>query len=114
MKNKMVLITGGAGYIGSHAAKIFLEKGYSVIIFDNLSRGYREPIKILQKIGILKFIKGDIRNKADIRKVFDNNRIDVVIHFAALCSVNESMEKPELYFENNVLGSTNLLETMRE
>lgn len=110
---KKMLITGGAGYIGSHAVKLFLEKKFEVISFDNLSHGYREPLDILKKFGKLKVVKGDLRNKKDIQKVFSENKIDAVIHFAALCSVNESMEKPELYFENNVLGSLNLFEAMR-
>jgi len=111
---KKILITGGAGYIGSHAVKLFLEKGFNVVVFDNLSRGFFESVKILKKFGNLKFVKGDLRNKKDIEKVFKNHKIDAVIHFAALCSVNESMEKPELYFENNVFGSFNLLEEMRK
>jgi UDP-glucose 4-epimerase len=111
---KKILITGGAGYIGSHAVKLFLEKGYEVVVFDNLSRGFREPIDILKKIGKLNFIKGDLRNKADIEKVFRMHKIDCVLHFAALCLVNESMENPGLYFENNVCGSLNLLEAMKK
>lgn len=115
--SKTIFITGGAGYIGSHAVKLFLEKGFKVIVFDNLSRGYRQPLTILKnKYSVgdnLKFIKGDLRNKNEIIRVFRNNKIDVVIHFAALCSVNESMEQPELYFENNIGGSMNLFESMR-
>ena len=111
---KKILITGGAGYIGSHAVKLFLEKGYEVVVFDNLSRGFREPIDILKKIGKLNFIKGDLRNKADIEKVFRMHKIDCVLHFAALCLVNESMENPGLYFENNVCGSLNLFEAMKK
>jgi UDP-glucose 4-epimerase len=114
MNHKRILITGGAGYIGSHAAKLFLEKGFSVVVFDNLSRGFLEPMKILKKHGDLKFIKGDLRNKKDIEKAFKNQKVDAVIHFAAFWSVNESMEKPELFYENNVLGSFNLLEAMRK
>lgn len=110
---KKILITGGAGYIGSHAVKLFLEKKFEIISFDNLSRGYKEPLEILKKFGKLKVVKGDLRNKKDIKKVFSDNKIDAVIHFAAFCSVNESMEQPELYFENNVLGSLNLFEAMR-
>ncbi|MCX6761931.1 MAG: UDP-glucose 4-epimerase GalE [Candidatus Moranbacteria bacterium] len=110
---KKILITGGAGYIGSHAVKLFLEKGYRVVVFDNLSRGFKEPLNILKKIGKLDFIKGDLRNKADIEKVFRVHQIDAVIHFAALCLVNESMENPGLYFENNVVGSLNLFEAMK-
>jgi len=72
MKNnkKTILITGGAGYIGSHAVKLFLEYGYSIVVFDNLSRGYKEPLKILKKLGALKFVQGDLRNKDDVAKVF--------------------------------------------
>lgn len=110
---KKILITGGAGYIGSHAVKLFLEKKFEVVSFDNLSRGYKEPLDILKKFGKFKSVKGDLRNKKDIQKVFSENKIDAVIHFAALCSVNESMEQPELYFENNVIGSLNLFEAMR-
>jgi len=114
MKRKTILITGGAGYIGSHAVKLFLKKGFDLVVFDNLSRGYREPLDILKQSDNLKFAKGDLRNKKEIREVFAKYKIDAVIHFAALCSVNESMEQPELYFENNVAGSLNLLEAMRE
>ena len=113
-KKQTILITGGAGYIGSHAVKLFLEKGHKVIVFDNLSRGWREPMEILKKIGPLEFIKGDLREKKDVEKVFKGRKIAAVLHFAALCSVNESMEQPELYFENNVLGSLNLFEAMRK
>lgn len=113
MSNK-ILITGGAGYIGSHAVKLFLEKRFEVISFDNFSRGFKQPLEILKKYGKLKIIKGDLRNKKNIKKVFSENNINTVIHFAALCSVNESMEQPEIYFENNVVGSLNLFEAMRE
>jgi UDP-glucose 4-epimerase len=109
-----LLITGGAGYIGSHAVKFFLEKGYAVTVFDNLSRGYKKPIEILKKYGRLNFIEGDLKNKKDLAKVFNKNKFEAVIHFAALCSVDESMKKPELYFENNVLGTLNLLEAMQK
>lgn len=109
-----ILITGGAGFIGSHAVKLFLEKGFEVVVFDNLSKGYLEPIRILEKIGPVEFVRGDLRNKKDIEKVFSKYKISAVLHFAALCSVDESMEQPELYFENNVMGSLNLLETMRK
>ena len=113
-ENKLVLVTGGAGYIGSHAVKLFLEKGYEVVVFDNLLHGWREPMEIMAKLGTLHFEKGDLRKKKDLEKIFAKYKITAVLHFAALCSVNESMEQPELYFENNVLGSFNLLEAMRK
>ena len=113
MSNK-ILITGGAGYIGSHVAKLFLEKRFEVVSFDNLSHGFKQPLEILKKYGKLTIIKGDLRNKKSIQKVFSENNITVVAHFAALCSVNESMEQPEMYFENNVIGSFNLFEAMRK
>ncbi len=113
-KKEVILITGGAGYIGSHAAKLFLEKGYRVVVFDNLSHGWREALEILKKLGDLQFVKGDLRNKKDLEKTFAKHKISSVLHFAALCSVNDSMEQPETYFENNVVGSLNLLEAMRE
>ncbi len=69
-KKKKILITGGAGYIGSHAVKLFLLQGYSVIVFDNFSRGYREPLRILKKFGDLHLIEGDLKNGKDINNVF--------------------------------------------
>ncbi len=112
MKN--VLITGGAGYIGSHATKLFLTRGYNVTVFDNLSRGFAQAIETLQQYGKLSFVQGDLRDKEAISKILKTNQYDGVIHFAALCLVNESMENPYVYFENNVLGTLNLLEGMRQ
>jgi UDP-glucose 4-epimerase len=115
MSKKTVLVTGGAGYIGSHAVRALLEKGFSVIVFDNLSRGYREAIDILnKKYGCLNLVVGDLRKAADIDLVFSQNKIDSVLHFAALCLVNESMEEPAKYFKNNVLGTLNLLTSMKK
>lgn len=111
---RTILITGGAGYIGSHAVKLFLKKGFDVVIFDNLSRGYEDAVDILKKMGNVELVKGDLRNREDIKKAFEGRTLDAVLHFAALCLVNESMERPELYFENNTFGSLNLFEAMRE
>ncbi len=109
-----ILITGGAGYIGSHAVKLFLSRGYEVVVFDNLSRGYRAAIDILHQNGPLTFVQGDLRQPDDLRKLFaEHPGIDAVLHFAALCLVNESVEQPGLYFYNNTLGTLNLLEAMR-
>ncbi len=110
---KRILVTGGAGYIGSHAAKLLLEKGCEVIVFDNLSRGYTEAIDALACCGRLTFVQGDLRSPSEISKLFSDHTIDAVMHFAALCLVNESMEQPQLYFQNNTVGTLNLLEAMR-
>ncbi len=75
-----ILITGGAGYIGSHAVKLFLEKGYEVVVFDNLSRGHRQSLEILKFLGKLTFIKGDLRKKKDLEKVFQKNNFEAVTH----------------------------------
>ncbi|MDD3532264.1 MAG: UDP-glucose 4-epimerase GalE [Candidatus Shapirobacteria bacterium] len=114
MNKKKVLVTGGAGYIGSHAVKALLEAGRPVLVFDNLCRGYREVIEVLRKkYPRLELVVGDLKNRADIEAVFTQNDIDGVLHFAALCLVNESMEEPAKYFENNVLGTLNLLRAMK-
>jgi len=115
MKKKKILVTGGAGYIGSHAVKALLEQGYEVVVFDNLFRGFKEAIGVLKKnFSRLKFYQGDLRNYADIAQVFKKESIEEVMHFAALCLVSESMEKLGEYFENNVLGTLNLLKAMAQ
>lgn len=110
----MILITGGAGYIGSHCALALLEKGVEVIIFDNLSTGHIETVQNLSKYGKLKFIQGDLLNKNDLKSMFENNKIDAVIHFAAYSQVGESVKNPEKYYLNNVCGTLNLLSVMLE
>ena len=109
----MILIIGGAGYIGSHCALELLEQGKNVAIFDNLSTGHQETIDKLKNYGDFLFIKGDLLNKKDLDVVFNNYKIDSVIHFAALSQVSQSMQNPELYYKNNVLGTINLLNKMR-
>lgn len=108
----MILVTGGAGYIGSHCVLSLLKKGKRVVVFDNLSTGHFETIEHLSKFGYLEFIQGDLQNKSDINKVFDAFNIDSVIHFAALSLVGESVENPQKYYLNNVCGTINLLESM--
>lgn len=108
----MILITGGAGYIGSHCALRLLEKGEKVIIFDNLSTGHIETIETLKKQGRLEFAHGDLKNKDDIERVFSSFNISTVLHFAGVSLVSESVKHPEKYYSNNVLGSLNLLEVM--
>ncbi len=81
----MILITGGAGYIGSHAAINFLNNGYETVIFDNLENGHIETIDALKKLGKVEFVKGDLRNTEDIESVFNKYDIDAVIHFLCIC-----------------------------
>ena len=107
----MILITGAAGYIGSHTA-LNLLKDRDIIIFDNLENGHIETVQALQKIGDVKFEKGDLRNIDDIEQVFSKYSINAVIHFAAFALVEESVKNPSKYYRNNVLGTINLLDTM--
>ena len=111
----MILVTGGAGYIGSHCAVEFLNSGFDVIIFDNLSVGHLEIVKNMQTdFKNLFFIEGDLKNKKDIDFVFKNHKIDAVIHFAAYSQVAQSVINPSEYYENNVVGTINLLNSMVE
>jgi UDP-glucose 4-epimerase len=103
-----ILVTGGAGYIGSHT-RYFLEKsGHSVVVADNLSRGYSAavPANLLRKI--------DLRETGKLTALLRDEQVDAVIHFAAYISVGESTERPELYFTNNTAGSLSLFEAMLE
>lgn len=109
-----ILITGGAGYIGSHAVKHFLEHGYEVVVLDNLSHGWQEAIDALSQFGSVTFVHADLRDKAALTQLFAAHKISAVLHFAALCSVDESMKDPGLYFDNNVAGTLSLLEAMKE
>ncbi len=108
----MILITGGAGYIGSHTVINLLKRNYKIIIFDNLSTGHIETINALKTIGNIEFQKGDLLNIKDLELLFEKNKIDAVIHFAAFSLVEESCKNPKKYYENNVIGTLNLLNTM--
>lgn len=110
----MILITGGAGYIGSHLAMALLEKGEEIAIFDSLELGHIEIVNILKKYGNLKFIQGNLKNLDDIRGAFLVNKIDSVVHFAAYSQVAESVINPQKYYYNNVYGTLNLLNAMVE
>ena len=103
----MILVCGGAGYIGSHAVRQLIDKGEEVIIVDNLETGHEDAI--LPKA---KFYKVDIRDEKSLNKVFEENKIDEVIHFAANSLVGESMTNPLKYFNNNVHGTEVLLKVM--
>ncbi|ANR70853.1 UDP-glucose 4-epimerase GalE [Selenomonas sp. oral taxon 126] len=102
-----ILVCGGAGYIGSHAVHALVEKGEQVAIVDNLQTGHRGALNPAAK-----FYEGDIRDASVLDKIFTENKIEAVIHFAANSLVGESMEKPLLYFNNNVYGMQVLLEAM--
>lgn len=103
-----ILITGGAGYIGSITNSVLRKLGHTTVVFDNLSTGHR------QAVGTRSLIVGDLKNKADIEGIFSRYQFDTVIHFAALALAPESMERPRDYYINNVIGGLNLLEAMRE
>ncbi|VTX62106.1 UDP-glucose 4-epimerase [Fusobacterium periodonticum] len=102
-----VLVTGGAGYIGSHAVVELLDKGYSVIVVDNLENGF---IELVDKRA--KFYQGDIRNQEFLEKVFLENKISTVMHFAGYIKVGESIKDPIKYYENNTFGTLLLLKSM--
>jgi UDP-glucose 4-epimerase len=108
----MILVTGGAGYIGSHTVINFLNAGYNIVIFDNLENGHIETVETLKKLGNVSFEKGDLRNLSDIDTVFDKYDIEAVIHFAAFALVGESVVNPAKYYRNNVFGTLNLLDAM--
>jgi UDP-glucose 4-epimerase len=104
---KNILIVGGLGYIGSHTANFFIENNYDVIVFDNLYRGHEEFLN--EKFT---YYKGDILNIDDLEKVFRENNICAVVHFAALSEVGESVKNPSIYYLNNIVGTQNLLTIM--
>lgn len=110
----MILVTGGAGYIGSHCVMALLEQNNDVVIFDNLSTGHIETVETLKTYGHVEFQKGDLTNFADINSVFKNYDIDKVVHFAAFSQVGESVVNPQKYYINNVCGTINLLRAMLE
>ena len=110
----MILVTGGAGYIGSHCVMALLEQNNDVVIFDNLSTGHIETVETLKKYGHVEFQKGDLTSFADINSVFKNYDIDKVVHFAAFSQVGESVVNPQKYYINNVCGTINLLRAMLE
>ncbi len=107
MKN--VLVTGGAGYIGSHIVKKLLDEGYNVIVFDNISTGFMNNIDKRSKL-----VQGDLLDKSDLELLFRHYEIDTVFHEAALKSIEDSMKDPRSYYETNVIGTLNLLGAMVE
>ncbi len=102
-----ILVTGGAGYIGSHMVEALLKKGAEVTVFDNLSYGHREALSDKVKLVI-----GDTENEEALARVFEDGNFDAVLHFAAFISMAESVENPRIYFQNNVFNATNLFDVM--
>lgn len=111
-----ILVTGGAGYIGSHTCVELLNSGFGVIVADNLLNSNRESLSRVKKITgkDVKFYETDVRDRAAMEKIFNENKIDWVIHFAGLKAVGESCVKPIEYYDNNLYGTLVLLEVMRE
>lgn len=109
-----VLVTGGAGYIGSHAALRLLVDGHGVTVVDNLSRGHLGAIDALESVGRVHFVEGDFGDEAEMAKLMRARSIDLVMHFAALTYVGESVEFPLRYYRNNTASACSLLEAMEE
>lgn len=112
----LILVTGGAGYIGSHVCVELINEGYQLLILDNLSNSSSNSINFIEKVSgqSVSFIEGDIRDKKLLQSIFSNNDIDSVMHFAGLKAVGESVNKPLMYYDNNVIGTVILLEVMAE
>jgi len=111
-----ILVTGGAGYIGSHTVLALLQGNYDVVVVDNLSNSSYESIHRVEKLSNKKvtFIEADIRDRAKITAIFKEHTIDAVIHFAGLKAVGESVNKPLEYYQNNVEGTLTLVDVMRQ
>lgn len=111
-----ILVTGGTGYIGSHTCVELLEAGYGVVVVDNLCNSSEESLRRVEKITgkQVKFYEADIADKTKMRKIFEENDIFGVIHFAGLKAVGESVQKPLEYYQNNISGTLNMCEVMRE
>ena len=109
MANPTILVTGGAGYIGSHAVLALREAGYEVVILDNLVYGHRDIVETVLKVEL---IQGDIADRALLDQIFKTREFAAVMHFAAYAYVGESVGQPAKYYRNNVAGTLTLLEAM--
>lgn len=109
-----VLLTGGAGYIGTHTAVECLAAGHEVIAYDNLSNSSPQALDRVARISgkRVTFVQGDIRDRTALKQLFEDHSIDAVVHFAGLKAVGESVDKPLLYYDNNIAGSVVLFEEM--
>ena len=111
-----ILVTGGAGYIGSHTCLALLEQGHEVVVFDNLYNASEESLKRVKQLTgkDITFYKADMLDRDAMEKIFDAEKIDAVIHFAGLKAVGESVAKPWEYYHNNITGTLILLDVMRK
>lgn len=116
MKTNKILVTGGLGYIGSHTVVALQQAGFEVLIIDDLSNSQKKTLEQIYKITHIKPALSiiDLKNKDDVTAFFRSNKIDGIVHFAAHKAVGESVEKPLMYYRNNLLGLINLLEGMEE
>lgn len=114
MKN--ILVTGGTGYIGSHTVVELIERGYNVVIIDNLTNSEKSVVDRIEKITNIRpiFYEGDIRDRELLERIFTENNIDAVINFAGLKAVGESCQLPLMYYDNNIYGTLVLLEVMQK
>jgi len=103
-----ILVTGGAGYVGSHCLRPLMTAGHECVVYDNLSRGHRQAVP--QHL----LVEGELTDEPKLAGLLRERKIDAVMHFAALALVGESVQQPELYYRNNVVGSCHLLEAMRQ
>lgn len=112
----MILVTGGAGYIGSHTCLELLKNSYSVVVLDNFCNSKHTSLRRVEKLAgsSITVVKGDVRDRELLRKLFSDYQIDAVIHFAGLKAVGESVQQPLVYYDNNVAGSLALTEVMTE
>ena len=112
--SKKILVTGGSGYIGTHTCVELLEAGHQVVVVDNLSNSKQSALEKVQDItgSILDFYRVDIRDRDGVGSIFEQHNIDVVIHFAGLKSIGESLNEPLRYYDNNVTGTITLLDVM--
>jgi len=114
--SKKILVTGGAGYIGSHTCLALLEAGYEVVVIDNLSNSSLESLRRVEKLTqqYIRFYRGDVTQIADLAHIFEDHQFEAVVHFAGLKAVGDSVKQPLHYYQQNVFGSLCLLQVMQQ